>query len=78
MYVLSIPLLLEAAGRLGDKTAHAIHRRAGIAESSAYRWLRGEGQPDLNSALRLAATYGVPVETFMVPVEETADESVAA
>ncbi|GGX02272.1 XRE family transcriptional regulator [Streptomyces chryseus] len=78
MYRLNVAKLREAAARLGDTTVPEIYRRAGIAESSAYRWFKDEGQPDLNSALRLGAAYGVPVESFMELVEETDAESVAA
>ena len=76
MYRLRIATLLEAAAGRGDKTGYAIARRTGIAESSVYRLLAGEAQPDLFSALRLGETYGVLVEELMQ--RETAEEPEAA
>ncbi|MGI3230603.1 helix-turn-helix domain-containing protein [Streptomyces sp. GTA36] len=72
MYVLSISELRKVAATAGDITAYAISRRAGIAESSAYRILNGQSQPDLNSAMRLAVAYGVEVSTLMVRETEAA------
>lgn len=69
MYRLSIPKLLEATEVLGDSTGYAISRRAGISESSMYRFLNGEAQPDLNSALRLAEAYDLDLRALMVRVE---------
>lgn len=77
MYRLRINKLWEIAAEHGDTTRVAIHRRTGIAESSVYRYVSGESQPDLNSALRLAATYGVHVEDLMEPTGVAA-ESVPA
>ncbi|MBT2505112.1 helix-turn-helix transcriptional regulator [Streptomyces sp. ISL-98] len=65
MYRLHIDKLKDAAARQGDTTRAAIFRRTGISESSVYRILSGESQPDLNSALRLAVAYGIAVEDLM-------------
>ncbi|WP_328721787.1 helix-turn-helix transcriptional regulator [Streptomyces sp. NBC_00247] len=70
MYRLRIDKLRQIAAEHGDTTKHAIHRRTGIAESSCHRILNGQSQPDLNSALRLAAAYGVSVEELMEPTVE--------
>ena len=65
MYRLRIDKLRKLAALHGDTNSGAIHRRTGIAESSIYRYLSGESQPDLNSALRIAEAYDVRVEDFM-------------
>ncbi|MFI9079176.1 helix-turn-helix domain-containing protein [Streptomyces sioyaensis] len=72
MYRLRINALREAAAEHGDRTAYAIARRTGIAESSAYRYLAGESQPDLNSMLRISEAYGTPIESLMERTEEPA------
>lgn len=65
MYRLRVDRLWAIARQHGDTTRHAIYRRTGIPESSAYRILSGESQPGLNSVLRIAAAYGVTVEDLM-------------
>jgi transcriptional regulator with XRE-family HTH domain len=74
VFRLDIPKLLEAAKRHGDKHNAAIARRTGIAESSVSRILRGEAQPDLNSAMRFAEQYGIDLRDVIkrVPIEATA------
>jgi transcriptional regulator with XRE-family HTH domain len=62
---LDIPKLVEAAKAHGDDTGAKIYRRTGIAESSVYRILNGETQPDLNSAMRLAEAYDVDLRTVI-------------
>ena len=73
MFRLDVAKLLEATAALGDKTGYAIYRRTGIAESSVYRILNGETQPDLNSAMRLAETYNLDLRDAIkrVPIEAT-------
>lgn len=74
MYRLDVAKLLEAATRVGDTRGADIYRRTGIAESSVYRILNGETQPDLNSAMRLAEAYDVDLRTVIkrVPIEAAA------
>lgn len=74
MFRLDVNKLLEATTRLGDTTGAKIYRRTGIAESSVYRILNGETQPDLNSAMRLAETYDIDLRTVIkrVPIEAAA------
>ncbi|TGZ14678.1 hypothetical protein DV517_61610 [Streptomyces sp. S816] len=74
MFRLDVPKLLEAARRHGDRTGAAIYRRTGIAESSVYRILNGETQPDLNSAMRLAEAYDIDLRAVIkrVPIEAAA------
>lgn len=74
MFRLDVPKLLEATTAHGDKTGYAIYRRTGIAESSVYRILNGETQPDLNSAMRLAETYDIDLRHVIkrVPIEAAA------
>lgn len=74
MFRLDIPKLMEIAKTRGDTTGYAISRRTGIPESSAYRYLNGAAQPDLNSAMRLAETYGIDLRDVIkrVPVEAAA------
>lgn len=76
MYRLNVDALLAAAASKGDKTGYAIARRTGIAESSIYRLLNEEAQPDLISALRLGETYAISVEALMQR-EETRAKAVA-
>jgi transcriptional regulator with XRE-family HTH domain len=66
--------ILEVAARHGDRTRADIYRRTGITESSVYRILNGETQPDLNSAMRLAEAYDVDLRTVIkrVPIEAAA------
>ncbi|MEU0991080.1 helix-turn-helix transcriptional regulator [Streptomyces sp. NPDC005953] len=75
MYRLRIEVLRSAAAAHGDITGYAMHRRTGIAESSIYRMLSGESQPDLTSALRLFSAYGVPVEELMEKTEGAEEPS---
>jgi hypothetical protein len=74
VFRLDVPKLLEAAAAHGDRNGAAIYRRTGIAESSVYRILNGETQPDLNSAMRLAEAYDVDLRTVIkrVPIEAAA------
>lgn len=75
MYRLRITALREAAAAKGDHTAYAIARTTGIAQSSTYRLLNGESQPDLITALRLAEAYGTSVEELMERVDDEPIES---
>jgi DNA-binding phage protein len=76
MYRLDIAKLREAAAAKGDGSGYAIARSTGIAESSIYRLLNGEAQPDLITALRLAETYEISVERLMPRID--ADAGAAA
>lgn len=78
MYRLRIKTLVDAAASKGDKTGYAIARRTGIAESSIYRLLNGEAQPDLISALRLGEAYDVTVEELMQRHQDTSAEATLA
>lgn len=74
VFRLDVPKLLEATSRHGDDTGAKIYRRTGIAESSVYRILSGETQPDLNSAMRLAETYDLDLRAVIkrIPIEAAA------
>ena len=74
VFRLDVAKLLEAAARMGDTHNAAISRRTGIAESSVSRYLRGEAQPDLNSAMRLAEQYDLDLRGVIkrVPIEAAA------
>lgn len=74
MFRLDVPKLLEITAARGDNSGYAIARRTGIPESSAYRYLNGETQPDLNSAMRIAETYNVDLRAVIkrVPIEAAA------
>ena len=74
MFRLDVAKLLEATAAHGDTTQAAIRRRTGIAESSVSRILRGEAQPDLNSAMRLAESYDIDLRAVIkrVPIEAAA------
>lgn len=74
MFRLDVPKLLEITGARGDSTGYKIMRRTGIPESSVYRYLSGETQPDLNSAMRLAETYEFDLREVIkrVPIEAVA------
>lgn len=74
MFRLDIAKVLEVAESRGDKTRAAIWRRTGITESSVYRILNGETQPDLNSAMRLAEAYDIDLRDYIkrVPIEAAA------
>ena len=74
MFRLDVPKLLEAAKTRGDDTQAKISRRTGIAESSVSRYLRGEAQPDLNSAMRIAEQYDLDLRGVIkrVPIEAAA------
>jgi transcriptional regulator with XRE-family HTH domain len=71
VFRLDVSKLLEAAKAHGDTSQAAIARRTGIAESSVSRYLRGEAQPDLNCAMRLAEHYNLDLRGVIkrVPVE---------
>lgn len=74
VFRLDVPKLLEAAARKGDTRGAEISRRTGIAESSVSRILRGEAQPDLNSAMRFSETYGIDLRGIIkrVPLKAAA------
>lgn len=74
VYRLDIRKLLEITEARGDSTGYKIYRRTGLPESSVYRYLSGEAQPDLNSAMRLAETYDFDLRAVIkrVPVEAAA------
>lgn len=74
MFRLDVAELLKAVQARGDSTQAAIARRTGIAESSVSRILRGEAQPDLNSAMRFAEAYDLDLRNHMkrVPIEAAA------
>lgn len=74
MFRLDTAKILEVAAQRGDKTRADIFRRTGITESSVYRILNGETQPDLNSAMRLAEAYDLDLRTVIkrIPVEAAA------
>jgi transcriptional regulator with XRE-family HTH domain len=74
VFRLDVPKLLEITKAHGDSSGYAISRRAGIPESSAYRYLAGETQPDLNSAMRIAEAYDVDLRAVIkrVPIEAAA------
>jgi transcriptional regulator with XRE-family HTH domain len=74
VFRLDVPKLLEAAKAHGDNTQAQIARRTGIAESSVSRYLRGEAQPDLNSAMRLAEQYNLDLRGVIkrVPIQAAA------
>lgn len=69
MYRLNVGKLLNATSGAGDSTGYAIARRSGISESSMYRYLNGEAQPDLNSAMRLIEAYDLDIRTLMERVQ---------
>jgi len=73
VYRLNIARLRAIAEKHGDKTPYAIAKRSGVSISSAYRYIDGSAQPDLNSALRLAQAYDLDIRTVMDPVEDEAD-----
>lgn len=74
VFRLDVPKVLEVAAERGDKTRADILRRTGISESSVYRILAGETQPDLNSAMRLAEAYDIDLRQVIkrVPIEAAA------
>lgn len=74
MYRLNVARLRAIAAQHGDKTPYAIAKRTGVSISSAYRYVDGSAQPDLNSALRLAQAYDLDIRTLMDPVEDEEDE----
>jgi transcriptional regulator with XRE-family HTH domain len=65
VFRLDIAKVLEVAAVHGDNTRADIFRRTGITESSVYRILNGETQPDLNSAMRLAEAYDIDLRTVI-------------
>ena len=74
MFRLDVPKFLEAAALKGDTRNAEISRRTGIAESSVSRYVRGEAQPDLNCAMRLAEHYDLDLRRVIrrVPIEAAA------
>ncbi|WCN06005.1 helix-turn-helix domain-containing protein [Streptomyces sp. M92] len=74
MYRLNVTRLRQIAAEHGDRTPYAIAKRTGVSISSAYRYVDGSAQPDLNSALRLAQAYDLDIRTVMDLVEDEEDE----
>ncbi|WP_245936478.1 helix-turn-helix domain-containing protein [Streptomyces cahuitamycinicus] len=69
VYRLNVAKLLEKTAAHGDTTGWKIYRRTGISESSVYRYLKGEAQPDLNSAMRLSEAYDLDIREVMERVQ---------
>ncbi|WP_328846163.1 helix-turn-helix domain-containing protein [Streptomyces sp. NBC_00258] len=69
MFRLNVDKLLEMTEARGDGSGYKISRRTGIAESSVYRILSGEAQPDLNSAMRLVEAYDLDIRKLMERVQ---------
>jgi transcriptional regulator with XRE-family HTH domain len=78
VYRLNVARLRSIAKEHGDKTPYAIAKRSGVSISSAYRYIDGSAQPDLNSALRLAQAYDLDIRTVMDLIEDDAQPSEAA
>jgi transcriptional regulator with XRE-family HTH domain len=78
VYRLNIARLRRIAETYGDKNPHAIAKRTGVNISSAYRIVSGETQPDLISALRIAAAYDLDIRTLMDRVETEEDAPAGA
>ncbi|MGA5604059.1 helix-turn-helix domain-containing protein [Streptomyces griseoincarnatus] len=78
MFRLNVTRLRAIAAKHGDKTPYAIAKRTGVSISSAYRYIDGSAQPDLNSALRLAQAYDLDIRTVMDLVEDEDDEPAEA
>ena len=74
MYRLNVDRLRQIAEQHGDKTPYAIAKRTGVSISSAYRYVDGSAQPDLNSALRLAHAYDQDIRSIMDMVEDEDEE----
>jgi transcriptional regulator with XRE-family HTH domain len=74
VYRLNVARLRAIAAEHGDRTPYAIAKRTGVSISSAYRYVDGSAQPDLNSALRLAQAYDLDIRTVMDLVEDEEDE----
>ncbi len=73
MYRLNLTRLRAAARESGDKSGYAIQKRTGISQTSVYRILRGDAQPDLITALRLSEVYNVDLRTLMDRVDTDAE-----
>lgn len=69
MFRLNVGKLLKITEARGDGSGYKISRRTGIAESSVYRILSGEAQPDLNSAMRLVEAYDLDIRKVMERVQ---------
>jgi transcriptional regulator with XRE-family HTH domain len=64
-YTLNTPALMGAAREAGDTSLYRIHKRTGITASILSRIARGANAPSLDTALRLAAAYGISVESLI-------------
>ncbi|MFF0141917.1 XRE family transcriptional regulator [Streptomyces sp. NPDC005227] len=69
-YRLNTQKLRDKAAERGDEGPEAIIRRTRINSRSVYRILGGHQQPDLNSALKIAAAYDFDLRTVMDEVPE--------
>lgn len=65
MYTLNPTKLRKKLREYGNPTGHTIHTKAGINQTTSYRILRGESQPDLNTALRLAFAFDFDLRDVM-------------
>lgn len=73
MFRLCVETLRKVANAKGDTSGYAIYKRTGVAESSVYRILKQEAQPDLNSILRIARAYDISVEALMTEADDDTD-----
>lgn len=48
-------------------TQEDVRNALGVARGVVSRWLYADRQPDLDSAVKMAAEYGIPTESWTVP-----------
>ncbi|KUF18408.1 helix-turn-helix domain-containing protein [Streptomyces silvensis] len=78
MYRLNTNKLRQKLKEHGNPTGHTIQTRAGVSQTTSYRILRGEAQPDLITAMRLSVTFDFDLRDVMDEVDEpTADKAIA-
>lgn len=68
-YALNAETLREAAARIGDHSLYRISKRTGLNLGNLSKILKGEWSPSLDTALRLAAAYGLTVEQLVTAQE---------
>lgn len=74
IYLLRSDRLREAAAARGDRSAYAIAKRTGLAESTLSRLRRGLAAPTTASLMKLAHAYDISIEDL---VETRAEEEAA-
>lgn len=71
-YALNTDKLRAVASEAGDKSLYRISKRTGLNLGNLSKIVRREWGPSLDTVMRLAAAYRIPVEQLVTTIDEDA------